>query len=168
VDAFAELLGEPSEEVLRHLIHDPDLVPVAAEAADVRLRRKGSGKAMTTAGFVFVGLGLTLSIVTALLSTMPAPGTCDSAHGECQDQPMGAKAEAIAVGGLVTAGLGLALAIPGIVRMARQTEVETQAVERYQRSQSSPPPIFPTGNARPLSGGSGGKSLCLSLLSFTF
>ena len=100
-------------------------------------------------------------VIAALLKTVPASAIVAAVRNP-------AKAEAIAVGGLVTAGLGLALAIPGIVRMARQTEVETQAVERYQRSQSSPPPIFPTGNARPLSGGSGGKSLCLSLLSFTF
>ena len=106
------------------------------------------------------GLGMTLNL-GALMSTMPA-------DDPSQSLPMSSKAEVISVVGLVTAAIGLALAIPGIVAMARQTDIETEAVNRYQSTESDAPPRYSPVSPRSLSVGSGGKNLSFSLLSFTF
>jgi hypothetical protein len=163
-DAFADLLGEPVEDVAWRLRYEPSLIPLAAAAADARLARQNSGKQMMTGGFILFGFGMTLSL-GALMSTMPALGTCDD---PCQASPMSAKAKAIDVVGLVTAALGLALAIPGIVVMARQTDIETEAVNSYQLTESDAPPKYSPVSSHSLPVGSGGKALSFSLWSFTF
>jgi hypothetical protein len=62
----------------------------------------------------------------------------------------------------------LAIGVPGIVRMAKQTEVETEAVDRYQYTGAGRQPIFPPGYSSALPGGARAKALNLSLLSFKF
>jgi hypothetical protein len=170
-DAFADLLGEPVEDVAWRLHNEPRLIPLAAAAADARLTRQNFGKQMMTGGFMLFGLGMTVAL-GAVMSTMPAPGTCDDSD-PCQPSPMSAKANAIGVVGLVTAALGLALAIPGIVVMARQTDIETEAVSRYQSTERDAPPTYSPVSPRSLPVGSlpvgsGGKAMSFSLWSFTF
>jgi len=164
VEAFANLLGEPVDVVAGRLRNDASLIPSAAAAATARLGRQSSGKTMMATGFMLFGFGLTLSF-GAFLTT--AHGWCDDPR-QCQNSPMNAEAKTIDVVGLVTAAIGLALAVPGIVRTARPSDIEAEAVDRYQRSQSGQPSASPPGDAHSLSGGSGGKALSLSLWSFAF
>jgi len=156
VDTFAELLGEPKERVEQRLLWDPGLVPLVAAAVDARLARKSQGKIMTIGGFTILGVGVVAGFLEAL------SGLC--VYGDCQDAKSRA-GEAIA---LASVGIGLALGIPGIVMLTRQSEAEDKAVDRYQLFGAGPPPAFPLGNSRALSTGSAGKNFSLSLWSFAF
>jgi hypothetical protein len=69
---------------------------------------------------------------------------------------------------LISAGLGLVIAAYGIIRVAAQTDLETEAVGRYQGPPSASPLVSPPGISRALSGGAGGKALSVSLWSLTF
>jgi hypothetical protein len=161
--AFANLLDQSTKHVEWRLRNDPGLIPVAAAAGKARLARESSGKGMTTLGFIMAGLGATLDF-GALVTTFPSPG-CE---GSCPDRPMSADAKAVAITGLIMAGLGQALAILGIIRMNSLTDTEVEAVDQYNRSPSPPPLVFPPGISRTLSGGSGGKELGATLAAFTF
>lgn len=57
LDAFAALVGEPTNRVAQRLSNDPGVVPLAATAAEVRLRRKHTGKVLAIAGFTVFGVG---------------------------------------------------------------------------------------------------------------
>jgi hypothetical protein len=165
VDAFAELLGEPKEVVWRRLLADPGLVPFAAAAAATRMERKSSGKTMTIVGFTILGVGLTAGYLI-ILSGISDSVNC-SFDSACSQSNDGRITTGFVVG-LVSTGVGLAIGIPGIVRMAKQTEVETEAVDRYQYAGVGRQPVFPPGYSSALPGGARAKALNLSLLSFKF
>ena len=57
LDAFAALVGESTSSVAQRTAKDPSLVPLAAKAAEARMRRKHTGKALTIAGFTILGVG---------------------------------------------------------------------------------------------------------------
>jgi hypothetical protein len=67
---------------------------------------------------------------------------------------------------LVSAGVGLGLGIPGIVKLARLSETEREALERYSSASPRPALIFPSPGARSATGL--GRTLTLPLLSFSF
>lgn len=159
---FAELLGEPRPVVWRRLLADPTLVPFAVAAADARRDRKQSGKTRTVVGFSIVGVGGIAGYIVMLSAFDASCGygyqyevrSCDAWNGK-----------RFLLGALIMAastGLGLGIGIPGIISMARQSEVETAAVDRYQYPQMPRPAPYGAG-ATPV-----GYALKLPLLSLSF
>jgi hypothetical protein len=162
--AFAELIGEPKPVVWQRLHDDPGFVPLAAAAADARMERRSSGKALTIAGFTILGVGVVTGYVimySGLLS-----GTDCSYGNSC-----GPNTDRI-LGGLTVAilsiGVGTAIGVPGIFRMTKQSDVETQASERYQAWGTGQPLVYPGSYSQAPSMRSPGRRLDLSLLSFRF
>jgi hypothetical protein len=160
---FAELVGEPRPVVWQRLRVDPTLVPFAVAAADARRDRKSSGKVRTAVGFSIFGAGgITGYIVMLSALTVECGYDYNYGNNACDDR-MGNR---FLLGALImaaSAGLGLGIGIPGIVSMARQSETETAAVDRYQYPQM-PIPAYSRGeSAMP-----GGYALKLPLLSLSF
>jgi hypothetical protein len=127
LDAFAALVGESTSTVAQRIAIDPSLVPLVAKAADARTQRKHTGKVLTIAGFTIFGVGTAIGfemIVSSLGSyNCPTPpNNCGTGGNH------GLPGLAVA---LVSEAIGLAMAIPGIVKMARQSEAETEASARY-------------------------------------
>ncbi len=148
LDAFAALVGESTSTVAWRIATDPSLVPLAAKAADARMQRKHTGKVLTIAGFTIFGLGTAIGfemIVSSLGSY-----NCPSPANNCGAGGKHAARVGLAVA-LVSEAIGLAMAIPGIVKMASQSEAETEASARYHPlvttndgSTSSSPSLWPT------------------------
>jgi hypothetical protein len=161
---FAELVGEPRPVVWQRLQADPTLVPFAAAAADARRDRKSSGKVRTAVGFSIFGVGgITGYIVMLSALTVDCGYNYDYGYSSCDDR-MGNR---FLLGVLImaaSAGLGLGIGIPGIVSMARQSETETAAVDRYQYPQMPMPGPYARGD----SSLPGGYALKLPLLSLSF
>jgi len=163
--AFAELMGETKPVVWQRLLADPGLAPLAAAAADVRMERKSSGKTMTIAGFTILGVGAGVGYAI-LLSGAMSSDNCGYYESQCEpdtDRMLGG-----VMIGLLSVGVGLAIGIPGIIRMAKQTEIETQASERYQAWSEGRPLVYPGIYSQSPSMRSPGRRLDLSLLSFRF
>jgi hypothetical protein len=79
---------------------------------------------MAIAGFTILGIGDIVG--TALIVTTPGYPNVQSGHeGRVL---LGAGI------GVASLAIGLALAIPGLIKMARETEVETRAREAYRPS----------------------------------
>jgi hypothetical protein len=161
LDSFAELLGEPRPVVWQRLQLDPGLVPFAAAAADERMSRKSTGKIMTITGFSILGVGVIGGYVIMLSSIADTGCTYD---GSCSND-MGRRLMTGLVVILASTGVGLGIGIPGIVKMARQSEIETDAVDRYHYpgSMGAPMPYAPAQSAL-----SPAKAWKLPLLAFTF
>lgn len=166
-DAFVELVGEARSVVWQHLVADPDLVPLAIAAAEARTDRRSSGKARTIVGFTIAGVGEAAGFV-ALLSAMGDTNNCGNdtpSYGSCGGI-FGGHAAAIGLAIMAVAtGVGLAIGIPGIISIAKQSDAENAAVDRYQGPQAPAPPpaYFPTQSTLPSV-----KSLKVPLLSFAF
>lgn len=161
VEAFAELLGEPEGKVEQRLLWDPGLAPLAVAAINARVARKSAGRTMMICGFTLLGAGATVGVVVAL----SGPLLCfDDACQRRKDESNRAGETII----LASLGIGLLVAIPGIIKTASQTDSEVQAMNRYQTSEPGRPPILPPGNSHALSTGAAGTPLSLSLWSFTF
>jgi hypothetical protein len=175
LEKFAELLGEPSSVVWRNLLADPSLVPYAARAAEIRQDRKNTGKIMTIVGFSILGVGSIVGYVVMLQGIGDINCSSDySYNNSCSSGSDSAVLTGLLIG-LASVGIGLGIGIPGIVKMARQTDEETEAVNRYQYSVSlrspapsryEPTPYSPNGGPYPPS--SLGKTLRVPLLSFSF
>lgn len=165
-DAFVELIGEERPEVWRRLSLDPGLVPLAAAAADARLERRRSGKFRTILGFSILGGGVTLGYLL-LLSSIDHSADCS--YGESCGNDLGGSFITAMFIVLASTGVGLGIGIPGIISMARQSEVETAAVDRYQAGGLPPPPLpppyypYPAQSAIPL-----GMTFKVPLLSIAF
>jgi hypothetical protein len=114
-------------------------------------------------GFTVAGLGATVGVLGVLMSGPGYPG--ESPRPNEQSTRGHSTTDVI---GLVLVGLGLATATYGFIKVAAQTDIETEAVNRYYGSETGPPPASPAGNSLSLSVGSVGKTLSLSLLSFSF
>jgi hypothetical protein len=155
--------NQTEESVVRRLWHDPGLVPLVAAAADARRARQRTGRNLMILGFCTVGLGGTVGLLGELasepgyLGESPRPNEKSTKSHSTTD-----------VIGLVLVGLGLVAATYGIIRLTAQTDIETEAVDRYQGSPSASPLVFPPGISQALSGGAGGKELSLSLWYVTF
>ena len=169
LEAFVQLIGEPMPVVWQHLVADPGLVPLAAAAADTRTERKSSGKTMTIAGFTILGVGAITGYVIVLLALRDDLNQCAYGSDSCGNGNSSDGQIKLGVAlALVSTGVGLALGIPGIIRMAKQTEVETAAVDRYQFPGWGRPPVNPPWQSSAGPAAVRSKPLSLSLLSFTF
>jgi hypothetical protein len=128
VDAFAALVGESTSTVAQRIATDPSLVPFAAKAADARMRRKHIGKVLTITGFTILGVGSVIGL-ELIISNVGSSINCPEAPTACN--PSGYTVLPGLVVALVSEAIGLAVAIPGIVKMASQSEAETEALARY-------------------------------------
>ena len=150
-DTFVDLVGASEDSVMWRLQHDPGLVSIAVAAADARRARKKSGRNAMILGFSTVGLGATVGILGVLASGPGYPGESP------QPNEQSAKGNStMDVIGLVLVGLGLFTATYGIMTVSARTDIETEAVSRYEGSPSASP------------GRTEGKALSRSLCSFTF
>jgi hypothetical protein len=121
LDAFSDLTGDGQRKVAYRLSQNPNLVPLAASAADARTSRKTTGKVMAIVGFTILGVGEITS--TYIFVTTPGYPKIESGHDNRILLSAGIALGSIAV--------GLALAIPGLMKMARPSEVEDQALDAY-------------------------------------
>ena len=160
LDAFADLVDRTTGEVQLRLIREPGLAPLVKAAADARMARKRLGNDLTIAGVSIFGAG-----AIAGLGVFLTTGLCFDAACQGDVDQSNHTAEIIV---LVAAGTGLALAVPGIVEMARHTDIETEAAERYQGPVIGLPLVLPPAESPAHSTGPSGKSLSLPLLSLTF
>ena len=128
--SFAAMVGEPEALVFQRLSLRPDLMSVAMAAGEVRMDRKRSGKIMTITGFTILGVGVAggLALVVSGVGANCSNDGCSS-----DDRRMQLGLLVAAVG----SGVGLALGIPGIVRMSSQSALEDDAVARYRAASSS-------------------------------
>ena len=140
LEAFAALVGEPESVVSGRLRTVPDLVPLALAAGEMRMNRKRSGKVMVITGFSILGVG-TIGGVALVFSSISANCSSDGCSGNDGRAYLGLLVGAVSV------GVGLALGIPGIVRMASQSSLEEEAVARYRAATPSP---FPSSGAAPV------------------
>jgi len=150
--AFSDLTGDAPGQVSQRLATDPQLTPLAAAAADARMRRKSTGKVLMIVGFAILGVGDIVG--TAIMASTPGyPSNIESGQE-------GRLLVGVAVD-LVCLGVGLALAIPGIVKMARQGDEENRALDYYAPArgqgvyQVAPPQVL-------------GSTIALPVLSFDF
>jgi len=170
IEAFANLVDEPIDTVAGRLRQDPSLVPFALAAADARLDRKGSGKGLAIGGFTLFGLGVSAGIFSLLDTLAHQNFLCGMGDSEakCPSTPMSSRDKAIGIGGLVAAGVGLMIAIPGVLRMARQSDMETATLDRYKppvRLYESPIPIE---SACSMSTGPGIRTISVRALALAF
>lgn len=150
--------------VWRNLQADPSLIRYAAAAADVRAERKSTGRTMTIVGFSILGVGGIAGYVIMLDGITQDLGCGD--NGSCNHSSNTVVAGLLIAVASVCVGLGIG--IPGIVKMARQSEEETEAVGRYQESISMRSMRFPSPYGRPYPPTSLGKMLDVPILSFSF
>lgn len=167
LEKFAELLGEPRFVVWRNLQADPSLIRYAAAAADARVERKSTGKTMTIVGFSILGVGAIAGYVIMLEGLTHDLDCADTYYnGSCNHN-----SDTLVAGLLIavaSVGVGLGIGIPGIVKMARQSEEETEAVGRYQESISGRSMRLPSPSGRPYPPTSFGQTLDVPILSFSF
>ena len=153
LDAFAALVGESTSTVAQRISTDPSLMPFAAKAADARVRRKHAGKVLTIAGFTIFGVGTTIGLEMIVASS----GSYNCPNRDCSGIPRNPGLPGLVVA-LASETVGLAMAIPGIVKLASQSEAETEALARYHpvaapRAGMPWTPIYATGFLPPLLSG---------------
>lgn len=170
LDAFATLVGESTEVVLRRMAADPGMIPLAVEAADARMKRRGRGHMMAVLGFSGFGVGTAAAIFGAILLSRIDSSRCNQGDVGCLDQLV--DIELIVAGGLAVAG-GFVLGFCGVDKLNSQSEAETKALDRYKPVGVDRPPSAPLSDRSPSDPlvprtGLSGKSFRLPLLSFTF
>jgi len=135
--AFADLVGQPHDEVSRRLQLDASMLSVARTAAEARMQRKHAGKMWAAVGFGIFGVG---GITSALLWA-----SAFSRAGDGYD----VDGDRILLGGVaaVAAAIGLGVGISGIVVMARQSQAENEALDRYRQPPRQAPVATPVGHA---------------------
>ena len=95
----------------------------------------------------------------ALVEIMGQPYFCD---GPCTSKYSGT---ALAID-IISAGVGLALVIPGILTLAGQTDIEKEAVDRYHQL-PNPQIVQPSSSAK-TSSTTSGRTLGVPILSLSF
>jgi hypothetical protein len=144
---------------LQRLSTIPEIVPLALAAGEMRLNRKRSGKVMTTTGFSILGVGAIGGLALAV----------SGISANCSNEGCGSDDGRIQLGLLIGAvSVGMALGIPGIIRMSSQSSLEEDAVARY-RSVTSPsipsPVVTPVKSTQSQSSA---RTVTWPLLSFAF
>jgi hypothetical protein len=164
LDSFVELTGDPKPLVWQRLLADPGLVPFAAAAANARLERRASGKTMTIVGFTILGVGAGAGY-GLLFWGLTQGMNCDYASS-CKPN------ESLMLGGVVlmvaSIATGCAIGIPGIIRMVRPSEAETEASSRYQTPGLPPMPAYPTSYSQASWLRLAGRPISAPILSYTF
>jgi hypothetical protein len=121
LEAFSDLSGDGQSLVASRLSTNPRLVPLAAAAANARMSRRSTGKAMAIVGFTILGVG---DIVGgAIIASTPGYPNVQPGHGNRILLGVGV--------GVVSLGVGLALAIPGLIKMASPSDIENRALDYY-------------------------------------
>jgi hypothetical protein len=151
LDAFSDLTGDGQRKVAYRLSQNPNLVPLATAAADARTSRRTTGKVMAIVGFTILGVGDIAG--TYIIVSTPGYPKVESGHENRMYLGLGI--------GVASLAVGLALAIPGLIKMARPTEVEERALDAYSPGwrdvsfQFPPPQVL-------------GKTVISPIWSFTF
>ena len=167
LEAFADLVGDASEVVSLRLLSDPGMVPLAAEASDARVQRQRRGRTMVILGYTGFGVGAAVAILGGI-----AWSNFDSSKCSSEDQS-GCNFDGllglglIALGGGLLVG-GLVVSVIGSNKLAKPSEAETQALERYDPLRAHRPPVLPPSYSLALPAGPSGKAFSLPLLSLTF
>ena len=129
LECFADLVGDTPAGVEKRLALDPALAALAAQAADARMQHQREGRQNAIAGFTVLGVGDIVGGVL-MLSGVQAGFMCSS-RDNC------GKGDHLFLAGAVIAGastlVGLIYGISGVAEAKRETELETQASERYGR-----------------------------------
>jgi hypothetical protein len=156
------MVDEPESVVLQHLHTVPELVPLALAAGEMRINRKRSGKVMAITGFSILGVGAIggLAIFVSSISASCSNDGC----GEGGDS----RAHLGLLVGAVSVGVGLALGIPGIVRMASQSSLEEEAAARYRSAIPSPLPSSGVASVKSTQSQSSAGIITWPLVSFAF
>jgi hypothetical protein len=158
--AFGELVGEPGPVVRQRLQQDAILRPLAAAAADERVRRKHWGLVKTVVGFSIYGVGGVIGVLilrSSFHDCLYMDDTCDMVDGHRLLLGLAVLA--------ASTGVGLGLGIPGIIDLARTSDAETAARERYEHPYLLGPPPSPRP---PYSLAPAGHALKVPLFWFSF
>ena len=121
IEAFSAVVKQPPALVQQQIEKDPVLANLAATAADERMSRKSTGTVMTVVGFTILGVGDIAGAVIILLT----PGYPNVQGHEGQFF--------LGLGiGVVTFGAGLAIGIPGLIKLIKRSKAETKALDYYK------------------------------------
>ena len=159
LQAFAAMIDEPESAVLQRLSTVPELIPLALAAGEMRMNRKGSGKVMAITGFSILGVGAIGGLALAFTGANCSNEGCAEDDGRVQ---LGLLVGAVSV------GVGLALGIPGIVRMSSQSSLEEETVARYRSAIPSPLPCPGVTPAKSTQSQSSARTVTWPLVSFAF
>jgi hypothetical protein len=154
---FAKLVGDPESVISQHLLTNPGLAPYAAAAADARMKRRSTGVTLTVGGFSLLGAGVIAGSIVYLSGRNSS--TCE---GDVCESSSSGSLIGLAVA-TASAVVGLAFAVPGLVKLFSQSETETAAAERYKSSRALPPAIPTSSSAR-----SQGKLVSVPLFTSAF
>jgi hypothetical protein len=121
LQAFSELTGDAPGLVSQRLAMDPRLTILAASAADARMSRRATGKVLIILGFTILGVGDIAGWL--IMVTTPGYPTVKSGHEGQFFLGIGV--------GVISLGVGLALAIPGLVAISRPGDEENRALDYY-------------------------------------
>jgi hypothetical protein len=163
---MVELFEAPREQVIRRLWLDPGLAPLALRALKRGQERRTAGKAMTICGWVVLGVGGALGAWLLLSGYVQShPFQVSDCDGACQSSASTKETAGIVVG-IISVPLGLGLALPGMKILRQPSNLESDALRRFQQSEpdrlpDGPRPSLPSA---PLSG----RALSLPLLGFNF
>ena len=165
LDSFVELTGDSKPVVWQRLLADPGLVRFAAAAADARMERRSSGKTMTIAGFTILGVGAGAGYGLFLWGMMSGLNNCDYAASCHPNENLMLGGAVLMVASIAT---GLAIGVPGIIRMVRPSEAETEASSRYQNPGLPQLPPYPGSYSRAMMLRPPAIPVSAQLLSFRF
>jgi hypothetical protein len=161
VESFATVVGEDPYIVAQVLTYNPELIPAAVAATKAREERKRTGRGLIIGGFSVLGVG----VGAGLLMALSGPLICFDEECKQRQQSASNRGEAIAIAG---AALGLALAIPGFIKNAAESDTEREAIRRYRARHPESLPAPPREPARFPAVGYAPPSVNLSLLSAAF
>lgn len=136
LDYFSNLVDDAKSNAQSRLLARPDLLPLAIESANARMKRERAGKTLTVAGFIIVGGSVNLGYLIIMMTDLNNMtfGGCDASCAQNRDS--GTRI-GIAVGA-VGAALGLLLAASGVYTLNRRTGAELRAAEEYARESRIP------------------------------
>lgn len=138
ISTFADIVDDTSDGVTQRLRSDANLGARVVKAVQTRDDRKRTGMALIVAGgVVLVGAGIAGSLII-----VTAPGYPEVGSNQSGRVLLGLGVD------LVGVGVGLALGIPGIVKVSARSDEENQAIDYYRRAGDSvpraPPPAPPS------------------------
>jgi hypothetical protein len=122
--AFAEVVDESEAAVTARLRLDPSLAPTAAAAGEARLSRRHSGMTMLIGGIAIFAVG----DIVGTIVIVTTPGY-PSIHSDDTTRVLAGLGI-----GLAGLGLGAALVVPAIIKLAKPSDVERQAQLSYRRT----------------------------------
>jgi len=147
VSAFTEVVGDFEGTVARRLQLDPKLAALAAAAVEARASRKSTGTTLAIVGFTLLGVGDIAG--AAIIVATPGYPNVESGHSGQVLVGLG-----VAV---ISPGVGLAIGIPGVVKLAKYSDEENAAAAYYEQN-------APGGRQTQWSS----KALTLPIVSFSF